>query len=78
MLVHVDGTTDGEVAATYTVPFFFDSIFLKENYRVILSLVLGFTPVWASCSMSYQAIVVSFCLFVCILRLRKITIFYII
>ena len=23
MLVHVDGTTDGEVAATYKVPYFF-------------------------------------------------------
>ena len=41
-------------------PIFFYSIFLQENYRVILSLVLGFTPVWASCSMSYQTIVVSY------------------
>ena len=40
--------------------FFYYSIFLQENFMVILSLILGFRLVWASSSMSYQAIVGSF------------------
>ena len=34
MLVHVDGTTDGEVAATYTVPFFFWLLILLNKKTV--------------------------------------------
>ena len=53
------GLTTGKLHCQ--VPFFLLLLFyvLKENSRVILSLLLGFRLVWAYCSMSYQAIVVS-------------------
>ena len=60
MLSSVSRTTTGKLHCQ--VPFFLLFLFyvLKENSRVILSLLLGFRLVWASCSMSYQAIIVSY------------------
>ena len=64
MLSSVSRTYYGEVALSSPIFFFLLLLFyvLKENSRVILSLLLGFMLVWASCSLSYQAIIVSsFC-----------------
>ena len=66
MLSSVSRTYYGEVAMSSPIFYFIFLLLLllfyvlKGNSRVILSLLLGFTPVWASCSMSYQAIVISY------------------
>ena len=64
MLSSVSRTYYGEVAMSSPIFYFIFLLLLfyvlKGNSRVILSLLLGFTPVWASCSMSYQAIIISY------------------
>ena len=60
MLSSVSRTYYGEVALSspiFLLLLLFLIYVLKENSRVILSLLLGFRLVWASCSMSYQAII---------------------
>ena len=56
MLSSVSGTYYGEVALTSPI-FFLLYYLLHENSRVILSLLLGFTLVWAPSSMSYKTII---------------------
>ena len=55
VLSSVSGTYYGEVALTS--PIFWLFYWLQENFKVILSFLLGFRLVWAPSPMSYEAII---------------------